>query len=164
MGLLCTIPLKKSHALPMMKNQAIHQVHEMSAPHYQHSALRQYQSTGVAGAANYANPYQLVEMLLTGGLDRVARARGHMVRADIPQKIEAIRSAISIIEYLRLQLDHNAGGQLARNLGQLYEYMMQRLIKANADNDPLLLDEVSSLLRDIKSAWDEIPQNVRLRP
>lgn len=135
----------------------------MAAPHYPHAALRQYQSTGVASATNYANPYQLVEMLLSGALDRVARARGHMIRSEIPMKIEAIRAAVAIIEYLRMQLDHKAGGDLANNLGRLYDYMLQRLIKANADNDPKLLDEVSGLLRDIKSAWDDIPQNVRMR-
>lgn len=135
----------------------------MAATHNQHAALRQYQSTGVASAANYANPYQLVEMLLSGAIDRIARARGHMLRSEIMQKIDTVRSAISIVEYLRISIDMDGGGQIARNLCNLYDYMMQRLTKANADNDPLILDEVSVLLRDIKSAWDEIPQNLRVR-
>lgn len=135
----------------------------MAAQYYQQSALRQYQSTGVAGVANYANPYQLIEMLLSGALDRIARARGHMVRNEIQPKVEAVSSAMAIVEYLRIQLDHEGGGPLANNLGRLYDYMMQRLIKANAANDPLILDEVTGLLRDIKAAWDAIPQNVRTR-
>jgi flagellar protein FliS len=135
----------------------------MAATHYQHAALRQYQSAGVASAANCANPYQLVEMLLTGAVDRIARARGHMLRSEVLPKIEAIRSAISIVEYLRISIDMQGGGQIARNLCNLYDYMLQRLTKANADNDPVILDEVSALLRDIKSAWDEIPHNVRMR-
>ena len=135
----------------------------MSAHHYQQTAMRQYQSTGAAGAAHYANPYQLIEMLLAGALDRIARARGHMMHRQITQKIEAMNSVLSIIEYLHIQLDMDGGGGIAQNLGRLYHYMMQRLIKANADNDPLILDEVASLLREIKSAWDAIPQNVRTR-
>jgi len=47
---------------------------------------------------------------------------------------------------LRASLDVTAGGQLAQNLRALYEYMSNRLLFANARNEPAVLDEVKQLL------------------
>ena len=41
----------------------------------------------------------------------------------------------------------------ATNLAELYDYMCRRLMKANSENRPEMLDEVSALLGDIRSAW-----------
>ena len=128
---------------------------------YRHAALQQYQSSGVASAAHAASPYQLVEMLFTGALDRLSQARGHMLRSNLLLKAEAIRKAYSIIEYLRLSLDEKAGGELARNLSALYDYMMRRLTQANAENDPVKLDEVAALLREVRMAWEDVPTRYR---
>jgi flagellar protein FliS len=49
-----------------------------------------------------------------------------------------------------------AGGEIAENLDSLYDYMLRRLMKAHAENDVAILDEVISLLREIKLGWDGI--------
>ncbi|VAX04640.1 Flagellar biosynthesis protein FliS, partial [hydrothermal vent metagenome] len=68
-----------------------------------------------------------------------------------------IKIAISIIsDGLRGSLDMDAGGEIAENLDALYEYMLQRLMAGHAKNDPVALDEVNTLLREIKSGWDGI--------
>ena len=64
---------------------------------------------------------------------------------------------VSIIGELRNSLDLKAGGQLAANLGELYDYMGRRLLKATAENRVEMLDEVSKLLHDIRAAWVAIP-------
>ena len=53
-------------------------------------------------------------------------------------------------------VDMKAGGDLAQKLDALYEYMCLRLLMANLKNDPEPLDEVSSLLNELKGAWVEI--------
>ncbi|MGH8506023.1 MAG: flagellar export chaperone FliS [Stenotrophobium sp.] len=121
-----------------------------------HSALRQYQSAAVSGEASDAHPHKLIEMLLVGALDRIARARGHVERHELALKHKAISSVVAILDHLRLSLDLKAGGEIARNLSGLYDYCMQRMAQANAANDVSPLDEVASLLREIKFAWDAI--------
>ncbi|HWU68603.1 MAG TPA: flagellar export chaperone FliS [Stenotrophobium sp.] len=121
-----------------------------------HSALRQYQSAAISGEASDAHPHKLIEMLLAGALDRIARARGHVERSELAYKHKAIGSVVAILDHLRMSLDLKAGGEIARNLGSLYDYCMQRMAQANATDDVALLDEVSGLLREIKSAWDAI--------
>ena len=39
----------------------------------------------------------------------------------------------------------------------LYEYMSRRLLEANLHTDITMLDEVTALITEIKSAWDVIP-------
>jgi flagellar protein FliS len=58
---------------------------------------------------------------------------------------------------LRSCLNVEVGGDFARNLLELYNYMEQRLLEANIKNDPTLLDEVGQLMLQIKSGWDAIP-------
>ena len=42
--------------------------------------------------------------------------------------------------------------------GDLYDYCVRRLLKANIRNDIDGIKEVRSLLNEIKGAWEEIPQ------
>ena len=120
------------------------------------NALDQYSENAVRTGIESASPHQLIQMLLEGALDKIAAARGHMERGEIQPKGEQVGSAISIIEGLKSSLDKDRGGEIARNLEDLYIYMERRLIEANRDNDTALLDEVSDLLRQIKEAWDAI--------
>ncbi|TXI89778.1 MAG: flagellar export chaperone FliS [Cupriavidus sp.] len=133
----------------------------MASLNYQHSALRQYQSMDVASEVHVASPHKLIEMLLAGALARIARAKGAIMRRDIELKIESILSACAIIENLLISLDLKAGGTIASNLASLYDYMLRRLVYANAHNDIPALEEVSRLLGEIKSAWDAIPVSLR---
>ena len=48
------------------------------------------------------------------------------------------------------------GGDLAGRLGSLYDYMVLRLLQANLKNDDKALEEVSSLISELHSAWREI--------
>jgi flagellar protein FliS len=123
-------------------------------------ALQHYKSVGVASAVEGASPHRLVQMLLDGAIARVVAAHGCVTRDETARKGENISMAISILDGLRGSLDMEAGGEIASNLDALYEYMARRLLDANIKNDPQLLDEVGGLLRQIKRAWDAIPQSL----
>jgi flagellar protein FliS len=109
--------------------------------------------TGVAAAT----PHRLIQMLLDGAISKIAMAKGAMQRGDIQHKGNHITSASSIILGLRDSLDIEAGGEIARNLDDLYDYMARRLMQAHAANDLGTLDEVSSLLHEIRRGWSAIP-------
>jgi|TARA_R110002050_G_scaffold85635_4_gene182679 flagellar protein FliS len=98
---------------------------------------------------------------MDGALDRLAIAKGHMQRRDVPQKVNAVNRAMSIIDGLRMSLDHNIDSDMSDNLENLYDYMNRRLLLANINNDTAGLDEVSSLLRELKEAWDAIPDGLQ---
>jgi flagellar protein FliS len=122
------------------------------------SALNEYSQTAVQTGIESASPHRLIQMLMEGALAKIAVAKGHMERAEIREKGEQIGCAISILEGLKTSLDHDKGGEIARNLEDLYMYMERRLIEANRGNDTSLLDEVSDLLEQIKEAWEAIAE------
>lgn len=113
---------------------------------------------------NEADPHRLVQMLLDGALEKIAVAKGLITRNETAKKGEAIGRAISIVSGLRSILDMSAGGEIAANLDNLYEYIERRLLEANLNNDVDILDEVLSLLREVKTAWESIPQELRSKP
>ena len=121
-------------------------------------ALRQYQTVNSHAQISEASPHRLIQMLMEGGLDRMAQAKGAMSRGDVAQKALLITKAIDIITGLRQGLDEEKAEDKAalQQLDSLYEYMTVRLTLANAQNDPEIIDEVARLLITVKSGWDEI--------
>lgn len=125
-----------------------------------HSAVQQYNKVGVSSGVESASPHRLIQMLMVGALEKINTAKGHMKRGEVSPKGGNISWAISIIDGLRASLDLNTGGEIAQNLDDLYDYMTRRLARANVENDADILDEVASLLRSIKSSWDEVPVQI----
>jgi flagellar protein FliS len=122
------------------------------------AALKQYQSVNTQAQAVDASPHRLIQMLMEGGLTRLAQARGAIERGQLAQKGELIGKAIAIIGGLRDGLNFEQGGEIAANLDALYEYMVSRLLEANLKSDAALVDEVAGLLRNVKTGWDGIAQ------
>lgn len=120
------------------------------------AALQQYQQVKTRTVMDSASPHRLIQMLFEGALDRLASAKGHIQRGEMARKGEMIGKAIAIVDGLRSALDFEAGGEIAANLEALYDYMERRLLQANMDSDPVILDEVSGLIHDIKEGWDAI--------
>jgi len=123
---------------------------------YAMSAMKQYQQVGVQAQVNDADPHRLIQMLMQGGMDRIAQAKGAMEREAFAEKGVLIGKALGIVGGLRDALDKSIGGELAENLDRLYEYMTMRLFEANKENDIEKLNEVGRLLGEIKLAWDQI--------
>ena len=120
------------------------------------TAMRQYQSVNTQARAIEADPHRLIQMLIEGGLTRLAQASGAMERGQTALKGELIGKAIGIVGGLRQGLDIEKGGELAANLDSLYEYMTTRLMEANLKNDVAIIEEIAQLLREVKSGWDAI--------
>ena len=119
-------------------------------------ALNEYKQTSIAAGTAFADPHTLITMLFNGLQERIAVAKGAMERSDIPVKGQSIGKAMDIITYLQACLDKERGGEIAANLDELYEYLIGCLFRANSENNPALLDEVSGLLREIEHAWSAI--------
>ncbi|WP_422419699.1 flagellar export chaperone FliS [Pseudomonas sp. GZD-222] len=119
-------------------------------------ALRQYQKVNGVAQTSEASPHRLVQMLMQGGLDRIAQAKGAMARNDVAQRGILIGKAIGIVGGLREGLDLDNHADSLAELDNLYSYMSKRLIEANVQNDPEILNEVARLLITVKEGWDAI--------
>ena len=124
---------------------------------YKMAALNQYQRVDLESTIAMSTPHTLISMLLDGALKKIALAKGAATRGDISGRGNSISAAINIVDSLRAALDMKAGGEVASNLEALYTYMERRLAEANSKSDINIMGEVSDLLHEIKSGWDNMP-------
>lgn len=121
------------------------------------NALNTYKNVGLESGVASADPHKLILMLYQGALLAISSAKNQMLRKQIAAKGASISKAIKIIdEGLKACLDVESGGEIGKNLFELYDYMNQRLLIANLKNDIVILDEVSNLLLELKGAWESI--------
>ncbi len=125
------------------------------------AAIKNYSQGAIRSEATEASPHRIIQMLMAGFLERIAYAKGNIERQEMDKKSEYIGKAIGIINGLRTCLDMENGGEISENLNNLYEYINRRLIEANVSNDIEILNEVYSLMTEIKEGWDAIPTEYR---
>ena len=121
------------------------------------TALNTYKNVDIESGVASADPHKLILMLYQGALLAISSAKNQMQLKQVAAKGASITKAIKIIdEGLKACLDVEAGGEIGKNLYDLYDYMNQRLLIANLKNDTSILDEVSALLKELKGAWESI--------
>ena len=123
------------------------------------TAMSAYTQTKAQSGVESASATQLITMLLDGALDRVARAQGHMERGELPEQGEVIGKVIDIVASLDSYLDHDKGGEVSKTLESLYDYIVRQLYQANLKNDVSVLEEVASLLTEVRAGWVESTKN-----
>ena len=98
-------------------------------------------------------------MLFDGAITFIGVALQAIARSDYELKGKMISKSIAVINGLKDCLDLTQG-ELPSNLHDLYEYMVERLFKANLTSDIEAIDEVQSLLKTIRESWAQIPSEV----
>ena len=120
-------------------------------------AANAYRQVGVQSGLESASPHRLIQMLIDGLLQNLNTAIGALQRGDIELKGQQIGRAVRILEEgLKGGLNREQGGELAANLGALYDYCVQRLTIANLRNDAAAVEEVVALMSPVAMSWQEI--------
>ena len=120
------------------------------------NAMQQYQTVNNQTVTASADPHQLTQLLFEGALQRIAEAKGHLQRGQHGKLGEALGKALGIISGLQAAVNREAGGEIAANLYDLYDYMARRLVKVHVDKTDDALVEVAVLLTEIKTGWEGI--------
>jgi flagellar protein FliS len=137
---------------------------EISHMAMNNKGLNAYRNVHVSSAVQYADGIQLIQMLFDGLIETLASAEGHIERKNIAEKCRVLNRASGIIYGLQDSLDFNKGTDLARNLSDLYDYMIRRLLFANLHNDVNAIREVKGLANEIRSAWELLPSLLKQQP
>lgn len=123
-----------------------------------------YQRTGIESGVEIADPHKLILMLFEGAQEALAKAKLHIQHNEIAKKGEMLSKAIMIIDHgLKASLDMNTGEDIAQKLFSLYEYMTNRLLIANVQNNIKIIDEVNNLLSELYSAWKTIGESTEIK-
>ena len=116
----------------------------------QNPYLKQYQKTQI----ETASPEKILIMLYNGAISYLKRAQ---VAFQNGEKIEAhnnILAAEKIIAEFMETLDMDLGGEMAKNLYALYNYLYNRLVECNMKNKPEILVEVIDHLVKLRDTWN----------
>ena len=119
-----------------------------------------------------AGPAQLVLALYDGALGAIERARilletparppgsesgAGRAHGSTPGSVETVHTQLvkaqRIVTELRVTLDHERGGDIARNLDALYGFCLRTLVDANLTKDPSRLTPAFDVLRSLRDTW-----------
>lgn len=100
-----------------------------------------------------ANRGQVLIMLYEAAIKYVKQAMVAIDKADVGGKGQAIGKVHDIVNELSVSLDHKVGGQISADLERLYMYMIEQLVKANAENKKEPLEHVKKLLETLLDGW-----------
>ena len=117
-------------------------------------AYQQYRRTQI----QTSDPGDLLIMLFQGGLKFSKLALEAMHQEDIEKTHNNLVKAQNIVMELLAALNFEAGGDVALNLEQLYNYMLHRLHEANMKKTPEPLEEVIQMLTELHETWFTVVQ------
>lgn len=102
-----------------------------------------------------ASPEQLLLMLYDGAIRFLKIARKGFEEQNIEKLHNNLLKTQHIITELMTSLDMEIGGEVAKNLYALYDYLYYRLVQANIKRDVTMVDEVLGHLESLRATWDE---------
>lgn len=103
-----------------------------------------------------ASPAMLVFMLLDKAIICLKEAIRAIEARDFESRWKANARAMEIISHLKGTLDHAKGGDIARNLDQLYTFMLTLLPKVDFANDAAAARSIINLLIPFRESWKEL--------
>ncbi|MGR3179061.1 MAG: flagellar export chaperone FliS [Candidatus Anammoxibacter sp.] len=103
-----------------------------------------------------SRPEEIVLKLYDGAIRFLTLAVGSIKKDDIPAKAKLVDKAVNIISYLHGCLDMDKGGEVAKNLDRLYEFLLTSIVEGNIKSDAKKLEESVGILQHIRDGWFSI--------
>jgi flagellar protein FliS len=120
--------------------------------------LGAYKKTSVETASRE----QILLMLYQAAIKNCKKAMDAIEQKDLSKKGESIGKLQDIIIELMNSLDFKVGGEVAKELSALYDYMLYSSTQANINIDKKPLEGVLGVLNTLYSGWVEAVKTVRV--
>lgn len=100
-----------------------------------------------------ASPEQLLIMLYDGAIRFVRQAKFAIEDKRPGDKAIAITKAVAIITEFSNTLDYEIGGEVALDLGRLYDFMIRELSAVNARGEVERLEPIERILLNLREGF-----------
>jgi flagellar protein FliS len=111
-----------------------------------------------------ATPLELVAMLYRCAINSISQARKALAEGDVAGRVQPVNRAYDAVTELSLSLDHNSGGEVARQLSDLYTYISHKIILGHATQSDEAFAEAARLLSTLVESWDELARGAAAPP
>ncbi len=108
-----------------------------------------------------ASKEKLLLLLYEGAIRFMKQAAIAIDNKDIAGRGMNVGKAFDIIIELNNTLNHEAGGEIAKNLEQLYMFITDQLTKCNATGDRAPLDNAIKVMETLYTGWVSAIEKVK---
>ncbi len=105
----------------------------------------------------------LLLLLYDGAYRFMKEAREYMEREDYTKAFVSVSRADRIVKELLASLDMEKGGEIAKNLYRLYEFVLWKLFLAEKEKKVSHIDEAMHIIGELRSAWKEAVGKERVK-
>ena len=127
--------------------------------------LRSYRKNGLETDLAVADGHRVIQLLYQGLIDCIIRAKASIENKDINQKAKQIDKALKIVAGLDTSVMYDPKDpnqvKVAKNFKNLYADCTDRLMLASSKLTTEPLDEILNYARQVKTAWDQIPESAK---
>ena len=121
------------------------------------SALNAYKETDLTEIDD-ASPHKLIELTFKDLKKNLLIIRRKLDENEPIGGLESAK-AVAAFEILKSSLNFEDGGEIAKNLEQIYSYSLNQLHLVIKDNKEYELDSVISIINSLVDAWSSISEN-----
>ena len=121
------------------------------------NAYQKYKTTSIQSASRE----KLLLMMYEGAIKYVKLGINAAETRQIADRGTNIGRAFDIILELNNTLDHKVGGEIAKNLEQLYMFITDQLTKANISGDPQHLRNALKVLETLYEGWQRAIEQLK---
>ena len=118
------------------------------------SAIAHYRQTQVMTSSGV----QIVVLLYDGAIQAMKLAQDGIHRNHTGDKARFLQRAVNIVSELSAVLDMEQGGEVARSLRRLYDYMLAQLLQANLQHRAQHLDAPIRCMTTLREAWQTVAE------
>jgi len=103
---------------------------------------------------------EIVVKALEEILSRLNIAKMALEENNIKLKAENISKVTNAISLMKASLDFEKGGEIAKNLNDIYSFVLEELIKANIKNDAKIIENIIEILTPIYEGFKEAKEKI----
>ncbi|MEW6599424.1 MAG: flagellar export chaperone FliS [Nitrospirota bacterium] len=108
-----------------------------------------------------ADRVQIVTMLYDGAINFIGKAKEKLEVGDTMGKTHFIKKTTAIVKELANSLNMD-GGEIAVNLRNLYDFVLESLIKAEINNSMDALSDAERVMDILRGSWKEMQEASRI--
>ncbi|MFN3453330.1 MAG: flagellar export chaperone FliS [Pseudobdellovibrio sp.] len=118
---------------------------------------QKYKQTAITSASRE----QILLMLYEGAIKFTKLAIQAAEQNKVADRGQNILRAYDIILELQVSLDHKVGGDLAKQLDQLYAFVLDQYTKANVSGDVSALKSSLKIIENLYEGWKQAVEKYR---